>query len=429
MVPTLMGTTFSPKEGNPLRKHPVATYLFVWSCDLIALVVVVLALLTMPEYSKNTWFDFAIWTAIMCIARLGSIPLFGLNVNAGVATAFEFAAILVLPLPLYCLTILVSSLIIALKRVYEKHPEPFLGPDFNAANLIISALVASQVYTYVSEFLTEAYFGPTFAILPTALVYEGIQVMLLTILLSIDQQRPWRKVGSLDPDALFNDSIMLIAGAIIGRIYHLEAELLFLMLLPLLFLHKTFDQMNKAKLAYIDGKTGLHNYRHLDEQLNELVSKATPAQPLALIFGDMDHLRDINNTYGHPTGDQALIVVARAFSNACIDDAVAARFGGEEFVLLLPGTSKFHAAEIAEQVRSAVEQTAVTLENGDPLHLTISLGVASYPDDAHSVEELVKAADEAVYAAKHTGRNRVCIYGRRDNVPETDIPDPLLQQP
>jgi len=412
-----------------LSKHPIATYLFVWSCDLIALTVVLLSLFSMPHYSSETWIDFAIWATIMCVARLGVIPLFGLNINAGVATAFEFAAILVLPFPLYCLTILMSSLIIVLKRVYEKHPEPFLGPDFNAANLILSAMVASQTYVFLEGMLSGAVFGPTLAVLPTALVYEGVQVVLLTILLSIDQQMPWRKVGSLDADALINDGIMVIAGAIIGRIYHVEPELLLLMLLPLLFLHKTLERMNKAKLAYIDGKTGLFNYRHLDEQLNELVSKASSNQPLSLIFGDMDHLRDINNTYGHPTGDKALLVVANSFASTTRSGAVAARFGGEEFVLLLPGTSKFRAAEIAEQVRSTVEQTAVTLENGEPLNLTISLGVASYPDDAHSVEELVKAADEAVYAAKHTGRNKVCIYGRRDNMPETDIPDPLLQQP
>lgn len=398
------------------RRHPRGTYLYVWGCDLVGLAIMVLAWWGLPSFEPAQWLSFAIWTVLLCVAHLGVMEFVGLNILSGWSIAIDFAAALVLPLPLFCLAVAVWYLMMIGKRLRQRHPEPFLGPDFNSANVLIAATIACEFYSVMmTTFEGHAYMA-TLALLPTAVVFSGMQTVLLASLLSIDLRRPWRKAGCLDADAILGDAMMVAVGAMLGRVYQLDPYLVVLMLVPVLLMHRTLARLSEAKLAYVDGKTGLHNYRFLDEALNDSIQKASQSRkPLAVIFGDMDHLRDINNTYGHLVGDLALCAVAKAYQSvaAGVPNAVAARFGGEEFILMAPGLDKAQAAEVAEQVRALVAEKTVPLETGTQLRLTISIGVAAFPEDARSVEELVKAADEAVYEAKNGGRNRVCTYQYR----------------
>lgn len=191
----------------------------------------------------------------------------------------------------------------------------------------------------------------------------------------------------------------------------LDRTTILLTLVPLALLQRTLQRIQFARLADIDGKTNLYNYRYLDVQLNEEVRKATQSgRSLSLIFGDMDYLRDINNTYGHLAGDRALKAVARVFRRYARPGDVAARFGGEEFVLLLPGMEREQAWEIAEQIRRDTATHRLTTDDGGVFSVTISLGLATFPADANTVQGLIKAADEAVYTAKHNGRNQVCVH-------------------
>jgi len=192
----------------------------------------------------------------------------------------------------------------------------------------------------------------------------------------------------------------------------LDRSTILLTIVPLVLLQQILGRIQQAKLAEIDSKTGLHNYRHLDRALNDEVRRATQSgRPLTLIFGDMDYLRDINNTYGHLAGDRALRGVARVFKRHARPDDIAARFGGEEFVLVLPGLEKCQAWEVAERIRRDVAAQRLETDDGGVFSVTISLGLAAFPADATTVQGLFKAADEAVYSAKHAGRNQVCTYG------------------
>lgn len=395
------------------RKHPVGTYVWVWTCDAAALAMMITSLRTLSTMDQaHQWLDLGIWALMVCAARLGVITLVGLSVNAGWFTAIEFSAALVLPFPLFCLGMLLSFVLIVARRLWRNHPEPFLGPDFNAANATLAAAAAKAAYHGITSLEPFASgHGSTVGAVGAAFIFFLVHTLLLTILLAIDERKPWRKVGCLDADALISDAIMLTAGALLGRMYQEDRTLLALTLVPLLFLHKALGKLNEAKLAYVDGKTGLYNYRFLDEVLNDRFRKAVQARKhLALIFGDMDHLRDVNNMYGHQAGDRALLIVADAFRREAQQELIAARFGGEEFVLVLPGYNKVQAAQVAERIRLAVATTPVAVAGGGAVPITLSLGVAAYPEDAATLDELVKAADESVYQAKHAGRNRVCLY-------------------
>lgn len=395
-----------------MRRHPVGLYVFVWSCDAVALCLGAWALWHAPEYSRGDWIQFAVWTCLLTVAHLGVINFPHVNFHYGWFVAIDFAAAMSLPFSLFCLTMATWFLLTVVKRLWQRHPEPLLGPDFNAANVTMDAFLACLVYASTRHLLQGYGFADTVALMVAAATFIGVQNMLVTILLSLDLRKHWRKVGVLTADTLLSDGMMVTAGAVVSRIFQFDPYLLVLTVMVLLFLHATLQQLHEAKLAYVDAKTGLHNYRYFDETLADSFRKATQSrEPLALIFGDMDHLRDINNTYGHLSGDRALVAVAKGFGNASGDGAVACRFGGEEFVLMIPGFTKAQAAVLAEQVRQSIAATPVTLDCGTVIAVSVSMGVAAYPEDADSVEALVKAADEAVYDSKHAGRNRVSLYG------------------
>jgi len=126
---------------------------------------------------------------------------------------------------------------------------------------------------------------------------------------------------------------------------------------------------------------------------------------------DVDHFKQFNDTFGHPAGDEVLRQLARCLNDARRANDVVARYGGEEFALILVDTAKFTAAKVAERVRERVfsHDFAEAAHGGKASKITVSLGVATFPDDGSDAEALVRAADTALYAAKRAGRNRVVL--------------------
>ncbi len=161
--------------------------------------------------------------------------------------------------------------------------------------------------------------------------------------------------------------------------------------------------------AELDGLTGLLNKTALLNRLGDEIHQAErSSQPLSLLMLDIDHFKNYNDNNGHLEGDEVLKDVGRLFRRAIREDDLAARYGGEEFVILYPGASKEVAGRLAENLRRAVEAHSFPHGTGQPLgKLTISGGVASFPEDALSAVDLLRAADQSLYEAKGAGRN--CI--------------------
>jgi diguanylate cyclase (GGDEF)-like protein len=168
-----------------------------------------------------------------------------------------------------------------------------------------------------------------------------------------------------------------------------------------------------SQLAVTDGLTGLHNHRFFQERLAlEVKAHGRSALPLALLMIDVDHFKNYNDRHGHPAGDQVLARVAQILTEGRRANDVVARYGGEEFTVLLVGTPKAAAVEIADRIRAAVAGFAFPHADDQPgRRLTISVGVAVCPDDAGDAPTLLQAADDALYRAKHAGRNTVCVAG------------------
>lgn len=168
------------------------------------------------------------------------------------------------------------------------------------------------------------------------------------------------------------------------------------------------------RLARIDGLTHVANRRTFDCQVGREIESATRSStPCSLLLLDIDRFKSINDTYGHQAGDEVLRSVATIMSeqiSRCvkIDRALVARYGGEEFVILLPQTNVRTAGRIAETIRATIDATSIACLNHE-LQVSISIGVASCPQHGRTVESVIAAADAALYEAKQSGRNRVCV--------------------
>lgn len=163
-----------------------------------------------------------------------------------------------------------------------------------------------------------------------------------------------------------------------------------------------------AHAAQTDALTGLFNRGALMERLEREIDRARRyGRPLAVIFFDLDHFKGINDTYGHQFGDRVLRELARIATRTVRSIDLVGRYGGEEFVAVLPETDGAQALIVAERLRMNVAQRHYDLPNGETARATISAGIAVFPDNAPTMDALLRVADTALYAAKAGGRNRV----------------------
>ncbi|NCO83786.1 MAG: hypothetical protein COZ31_11385 [Nitrospirae bacterium CG_4_10_14_3_um_filter_44_29] len=168
------------------------------------------------------------------------------------------------------------------------------------------------------------------------------------------------------------------------------------------------------KLAAVDGLTGLFNHRVFQEKLSEELKKLNRySEPTSLLLTDIDFFKKINDTYGHPAGDLVLKGVSKIIRETIRDIDVPARYGGEEFTAILPRTDGKGAKNIAERLRKAAMDKAFDIGHISPIgpvRVTLSIGIAVSPSDAKTKEELIEKADQALYYAKHNGRNRSVLW-------------------
>jgi diguanylate cyclase (GGDEF)-like protein len=193
-------------------------------------------------------------------------------------------------------------------------------------------------------------------------------------------------------------------------------------------LSRTFNEMATAlqqergrltEMSITDELTQLKNFRHFSERLEEEVRRAERyGHEISLVLFDIDYFKTYNDAHGHPAGNEVLRVLGRLLRDNARGTDILARYGGEEFAAILPETSKEDALGLAEKIRRLIEVHAFPGEETQPGGaLTVSAGVAALPRDANDPSLLLEAADKALYAAKHDGRNRVVPY-----VPDLRLP-------
>ncbi len=175
------------------------------------------------------------------------------------------------------------------------------------------------------------------------------------------------------------------------------------------FLHALRARLDQSmELAVTDQLTGLHNRRYMRVQLDSFVKRANMGgAPVSILLCDIDHFKRVNDIHGHSAGDDVLREFGRRLRENIRPMDLACRYGGEEFVVIMPETSQALAQSAGDRLRQIVAETPFTIGRGDELKVTMSGGVATIfaPDD--TIDALLKRADDALYRAKSAGRNQI----------------------
>lgn len=211
--------------------------------------------------------------------------------------------------------------------------------------------------------------------------------------------------GGLDPAAITVVGVNLLALALLAFVAMTVAR----------EQRRTRDAA--VRLSTIDALTGLANRGYLIAAVEREIERATRyGRGFCLLMADLDNLKMVNDSFGHRTGDRVLVGVADVIRDGVRRIDTSARLGGDEFVVLLPETDPTGAWVVAEKIRQGVAAMH-TLERGEPVPVSVSIGLAAWPDDGTTIDQLVDSVDEAMYAAKQRGRNRIGgPYGRADEM-------------
>jgi len=179
---------------------------------------------------------------------------------------------------------------------------------------------------------------------------------------------------------------------------------------PAIALDNALSLQRTEAVSVTDDLTGLYNSRYLNLVLRRESKRASRSgRPLSLLFMDLDGFKGVNDTHGHLAGSKALVEAAAIIRGSARETDVAARFGGDEFSVILPDTGREGAVSVAERIRERINACEFLSSDGLSIHLTASIGVATLPDVAASAEELLKAADVAMYRVKDAGKNGIHI--------------------
>jgi diguanylate cyclase (GGDEF)-like protein/putative nucleotidyltransferase with HDIG domain len=329
------------------------------------------------------------------------------NQSYHATNVFLVPAILLLPPELVALLAIVQHI-----PAWLKNRTAWYIESFNICNYVLATLAASGSARLVmrgDELLANGDLRFALAGCTASLVLVGLNHALLAPMLMLARGHSLKESGLFSFHGLSTELVLAALGVVLATFWNANPWLIPFAIAPVLLIHRSLSVPQLEAEARVDPKTGLFNARHFGVALNEEIARAQRFErPFALIMADLDLLRDINNSYGHLAGDAVLKGISEVFRTHLRHYDVPARFGGEEFSILLPETSTEEALEIAERIRRAVAARAFDVEtSSQPIRATVSIGVASYPRDGQDANELIHQADLAVYRAKLQGRNRV----------------------
>jgi len=355
---------------------------------------------------RPDWILFAVLATAATASRLFTVHATQGSFFATTAWTFLVAAAVVLPTNLL-VVILVAASFAALTGARRA----WLMELANFGNSLL-ALATAQLVLHLPPF------GELLVESPRTAVAYALAAVIATVLLNscaLASLLAVRNVRLTLRDLIAecrSDSTLALIGVLLAFVLRVSPVFGLFVLALIVVVHKSLYVARLEAEVVTDPKTNLYNMRHFDRALkNALEIADRRREPASILACDLDLLRDINNTHGHLAGDAAIEKIARVITANVRTDDVAARFGGEEFLILLPGTSKVAALRVAERIRSGVAGNAFALPVVDAITISVSIGVATFPIDGRDVTSLVKTADDALYEAKASGRNRVIGAG------------------
>lgn len=310
---------------------------------------------------------------------------------------------LLIPIPLQALLQFRVRRTLVYRRVLVVAAHGIAGA---CASLVFHLVVPEPLASV--DWVVDAYPGIPVAVGCAALFTVANAALVAVAAHAANPESRWRDV-LWNRESLLLDVVELCVGMLVAITSALSLGLLLLALPPVVLLQRSLMHQQLQAAARTDAKTGLLNAAAWQREADTELSRSQRTRdPLALLLIDLDYFKRVNDTHGHLVGDQVLVAVASTLCGQLRDYDVVGRFGGEEFVVLLPGADTVEACRVAERLRGRVRRLAVPAEEGT-VAVTISVGVSLFRTHGEDLIELLAAADLALYRAKESGRDRVCL--------------------
>ncbi len=400
----LTGAVERRRPGLPLAAR------FYLAAVIAATLGASLPLLVRIDADTHRWTAFFVLSGGAALAQLFVVRTTR-DQSYHTSTVFLIAGALLLPPELVVLIGVVQHLPEWLKHRYAWYIQTFNIANFTLDGLAAwgaARLIVEHTPTWANHGLFSAVAG-----LCACVAFVALNHTLMAAMLWLARGHHPRETGLFSAAMLSTEFVLAALGIGVAAFWDINPWLIPFTLAPLLLIHRSLHVPRLEEQARVDAKTGLFNARHFSMVLiDELARAERFERPAALIIADLDLLRDVNNTYGHLVGDQVLEGVAEVFRAELRHYDVPARFGGEEFAILLPETGLDEALAIADRIRRAVADKRFDVEaSNEPVRVTVSMGVSCFPDHGTDPNQLLHHADLAVYRAKLQGRNRVLGAG------------------
>jgi diguanylate cyclase (GGDEF)-like protein/putative nucleotidyltransferase with HDIG domain len=410
----------SPKRDLPL---PAAGYLALVTAAAAAAVAPIVGRL---GEGGQDWVRFAIVVALVVISQIFVVRTPGNRVQH-TTNVFLVPAVLLIEPELLLPLAIIQHIPDWLRTRSAWYVQLFNVADYTIATM--GAWAAAHAILSADRLLPDHTLRFALAAGVACVVLVFLNVALIAPMLRLARGRRMREQFTFQQ--ISTEFVFAALGVAVTAFWAWNAYLIPFAIAPLILIHRALSVPQLEAEARVDAKTGLFNARHFATALAEELGRAQRFdRSLSLIMADLDLLRDINNTYGHLAGDAVLKGIAEVFHKELRHYDVPARFGGEEFAILLPETTPEVALEIAERIRRAVAARRFDVETSDkPIRATISMGVAGYPQDASDANTLIHQADLAVYRAKLQGRNRVLGASAEPLLMPGDRSEPLVAVP
>ena len=313
------------------------------------------------------------------------------------------------------------------------HKYPWYIQSFNIATYIVATLLTGYVYRWINPDMTLYSFSGVVSILATLAVFTLLNHLMVGLVVWLARGENFVKSGIFDFLPLMIDFILLCMGACTALIWILNPYAIILAILPLYLIYSTLRVPALERQTETDQKTGLFNAKFFSQAISKELERAHRFdRPLTVVMADLDLLRNINNTYGHLAGDEVLIGVAKILKNSVREYDIVARFGGEEFAVLMPEMTPQEAYTRVNAMRAAVEKAEFSVPTSVlPIKATMSFGIAGRLGYNQTPNDIVHNADAALYHAKLEGRNRTTIYMDEsfNNLIHGEGPEPPPQKP
>jgi len=326
-----------------------------------------------------------------------------------------------------------AAIVIFVSNLVEwlvKRP-PWFIQIFNTACYVIVINIAGLIFSALNPSLSLTTPTGILAITTSMVVFTLLNHLIVGIIVWMARGENFQKSGIFDLLPLIIDLTLLTLGAMLVLIWDYSPFALLLFAFPIYLIYGTMRVPALERQSETDPKTGLYNHTYFKQHLeNELRRANRFDRPLTIIMADLDLLRNINNTYGHLAGDEVLIGVANILKQSVREYDVVARFGGEEFTILMPETTLEQGFKRAEAIREAVEKAEFIIPTSvTPIKATLSLGTANREFFNQTGQDIIHNADTALYHSKLKGRNRSYAYTQEAYVDfaklrrETPIPN------